>query len=673
MKTPWLALHRIFLCLALTFLVLGVNSCPESAELVEVTILHTNDVHSHLRAEPSHSEKNPYGLGGLARMKTLIDQIRGQRKNAILLDAGDWSEGVMYYAVDAGSNMLKIFDAMGYNAVVAGNHDFLNGPSQLASTIERANPSFPVLGANKNLSKVWDREKVSRLVKEYTIIDTGEVRIGVIGLLTADPEYYEYFKPGVITTPVDAATRIAKKMREENLADVIVLLSHNKFENHLHWARQVPWVNVIVSGHSHHKTVRPIEVSNAGQPVYLAETGQWGQFLGDFQLIVDKKSKQVRLKNYNLHPVRSELAESLAIKTLVEKQDQELKAKFGRDATKDVIGHCDDELPHDEVRETPLANLSADAYRTATSSDMALESGMLTGVGLQPGPVTFMDAFNIAPHIYGPIPGSNNPFPQFGQTWTLKRLRLSGAQIRALVGIPMLARATGLPLGTIALSGARVAYKTKDAGMTPIQSIELYDEATSSYQSIDEQETYTLAIHDGLLLILKNLVNRLNLPIDLTRLEETRVQTWQALVDFIAAQARISAPNFEAGIRYRPLDADFGLYEHDVRVIKDEGGRGHLIQVTIRNEGLKPLPANLKLQALRGGPDDAVNDGTPGNEKHAVGPEVAVPALAPGARASLVIPWNDNPKSGVYALRVRLKGNDAVESNNEVVVHPKIR
>jgi 5'-nucleotidase len=93
---------------------------------VRLTILHTNDIHSTLRP----AKEDVYGLGGLPRLKTVIDQRRAANSGhpTLLLDAGDFSEGNIIYSLDQGRSMVEALTRMGYDAVVLGNHDFLDGP-----------------------------------------------------------------------------------------------------------------------------------------------------------------------------------------------------------------------------------------------------------------------------------------------------------------------------------------------------------------------------------------------------------------------------------------------------------------------------------------------------------------------------------------------------------------
>src|SRR5687768_3705153 len=110
-------------------LVLLVYLLPISA-FSGVTLLHTNDLHSHFRPG-----RGALKLGGVARLKTLIDQIREERPEALLVDAGDWSEGTIYYNLGTGLESLRMMEHLGYDIAVVGNHDWLNGPDTLLNIV----------------------------------------------------------------------------------------------------------------------------------------------------------------------------------------------------------------------------------------------------------------------------------------------------------------------------------------------------------------------------------------------------------------------------------------------------------------------------------------------------------------------------------------------------------
>lgn len=659
------------LSVVLAPMLMGAESCETNSKMVEITILHTNDMHSHFHPESSTSEKNPYNLGGMPRLKTLVDQLRGKLANTMLLDAGDWSESTPYFFVDAGSNMLGIMDAMGYDAAVVGNHDFLNGPSELAATIERAGAAFPVLGANKDLSALTtpDRDRVAKALPDYVILERGGIKIGVIGLLCNDFFYYDYFKPAVVTNAVARATAIANKLHNEKLADVIVLLSHNDFNLNVAWARQVPWVNVVISGHSHKKVTQAVETTNAGRPAYIVEAKSWAQYLGQLTLLVNKEENRVILKEYKLHPVLPELAEDPKIASLVAEADQKLAQKYGRaDLRHDHVADCTDEMVHDDEREVPLGNLLADAYREAIGTQIGLESVQLTNDGLTPGPLSSWDLMDTASHIYGPVAG--RPFPEKGRAWTLKILKIRGLALRGLLNLSFVLEGAKL-MGHIAVSGARVTHL--ESGMSAIQSIHILNSATDRYEPIVDDRDYTVTLHDGLLLAIRILSAKLGINLDLSRIEDSGIETWQAVTMHAMLKKTLRAGDYEAGTRYRSVHTDLGFYEHDVAVVsRSDGSRS--VKVTVKNEGLENAPAGaFSLQILRGLPNDVQGDSMPGNERIPISDDsIVLPALAAGARATIEVPWTNLPAPGIYALRVQINESDANPKNNAVIVHARI-
>jgi 2',3'-cyclic-nucleotide 2'-phosphodiesterase (5'-nucleotidase family) len=116
----------------------------------------------------------------------------------LTLDAGDWSEGTAYYKVDNGVHMLKILDLMKFDATVVGNHDYLAGPDVLLDVVKSAQPSFPVLAANVDVSNFKRSAEFKKLIPPHAILNRSGIRIGVVGLTTTAIEYKDFIKPGGI-------------------------------------------------------------------------------------------------------------------------------------------------------------------------------------------------------------------------------------------------------------------------------------------------------------------------------------------------------------------------------------------------------------------------------------------------------------------------------------------
>jgi len=655
---------KFALLLTLSISVSGVSSCKNQppANTVELTIVHTNDLHSHFKARPSTTSENPFGLGGLAKLATIVGRIKAKKPNAVVLDAGDWSEGTVYYNVDAGENMLRLMDAVGYNAIVVGNHDFLNGPSQVAGIIKSAKPHFAVLGANKNVTGLPDQALIKEQIKDYVILDKGGVRIAVIGLLTEELFYQPYFRPGIITNPVERASQLATYIHNNNLADVIVLLSHNKLEKNYLWAKQVPFVNVVVSGHSHVKTAQPLVNLNAGRPAYVVEAYKWGQYVGELTLSVDLGTKKATLKNYVQHPVTPDTPEQLATAAIIRGQDAYLESKYGAGFLTKPIASSEHVIRQSDSRETPLVNIAADAYRSVSKADIGLEASSLQSLGIAAGPLTMADLVNVSPRIFN---------PKTGRGWTVQVVALKGFELRLLFEMAMAAQGIGLPLGGLGVSGAQVTY-TSSGGLSPLQTVKVLDPDLGTYLPIKNAETYTIALHDGLLLALREIAARPGFTlIDLSNREDTGIETGFAIARFLKGRV-IRGGDFEAGIRVRSLEADLSLYEHDVSLSTQEDG-SKLIRVTVKNEGFVDSGAgSFSLRILRSAANDILAD-TTDNQKVSVNADILVPLLAPGERTTLEMPWRDIPQTGIYSLRVRLEtfvgAADANIQNNGVVVY----
>jgi 5'-nucleotidase len=118
-----------------------------------LTVLHTNDVHSRLDPFPMDGSRNQ-GLGGVAARAALIQEIRDEGDELLLLDAGDIFQGTPYFNLYKGEPEIKAMSMMGYDAVTMGNHDFDAGIENFASQLQHA--SFPVVICNYDFTgRLW--------------------------------------------------------------------------------------------------------------------------------------------------------------------------------------------------------------------------------------------------------------------------------------------------------------------------------------------------------------------------------------------------------------------------------------------------------------------------------------------------------------------------------------
>ena len=128
--------------IALALLLLLTAHAPILAGELNLTILHTNDVHSRLAATPP--------LGGAARLAGAIAAIRAEGGHVVLLDAGDQFQGTLFFTYYSGQAAAQVMTRFGYDAMALGNHEFDDGPETLGRFAERID--FPLLAANIDVS-----------------------------------------------------------------------------------------------------------------------------------------------------------------------------------------------------------------------------------------------------------------------------------------------------------------------------------------------------------------------------------------------------------------------------------------------------------------------------------------------------------------------------------------
>jgi 5'-nucleotidase len=243
---------------------------------VQVTILHTNDVHSRIEPFPMDGSPNQ-GLGGVARRAALIHKIRSEQKNVLLLDAGDIFQGTPYFNLFGGELEMKLMSDMGYDAATMGNHDFDNGLEGFAKQLPKAN--FPILIANYNFDDTILRGKTI----PYTIFKKEGVRIGVFGLgieLDGLVDKKNYGQT-VYLDPIAKANEIAAELRKHHRCHLVICLSHlgyryneNKVSDRV-LAAQTRGIDLIIGGHTHTFMPQPESISNLDGGITIVNQVGW--------------------------------------------------------------------------------------------------------------------------------------------------------------------------------------------------------------------------------------------------------------------------------------------------------------------------------------------------------------------------------------------------------------
>ena len=258
------------------------------ASAQKLTILHLNDTHSHI--EPQRGGKFD-GMGGVIEQAAFIDSVRCAEgvRNVMLLHAGDFSQGTSYFTTFAGDIEIDVLNAMDFDAVCLGNHEFDNGMDELARRL--GNVDMPVVCANYDFSST----PLAHLISPYVILKKARKKIGIIGLLTdvstvVSSEIASSLK---YQDPAETADAYGKELKEKG-CDLVIALTHLGYEGEsytdVELARQTRYVDVVVGGHSHTYLEDLVKVTNLdGKEVIIVTDGKWGLNIGE--LTIDFKKK----------------------------------------------------------------------------------------------------------------------------------------------------------------------------------------------------------------------------------------------------------------------------------------------------------------------------------------------------------------------------------------------
>ncbi|HET8837918.1 MAG TPA: metallophosphatase [Flavobacteriaceae bacterium] len=247
-----------------------------------ITILHTNDVHSHIETFPADHPKYP-NQGGVARRFTLIEEIRKENPNIVLLDAGDIFQGTPYFNFYGGEVELKLMSKLGYEAATIGNHEFDNGIEGLYAQLPNAN--FDFVNSNYDFSNTILDGKI----KPFKMILKEGIKIGVFGLGIELEGLVEkkMYKETIYMDPVEVAQEIAAKLKSEEKCDLIICLSHlgyhyqSKKIDDLKLASRTQDIDLIIGGHTHTFLPKPTIAKNKlGKNVLINQVGWAGVNLG---------------------------------------------------------------------------------------------------------------------------------------------------------------------------------------------------------------------------------------------------------------------------------------------------------------------------------------------------------------------------------------------------------
>lgn len=278
----------------------GFGQFLSSKKSTKLTILHTNDTHSNIDPFPSNHAKFP-GMGGVSRRHALIQKIRSEEENVLLLDCGDIFQGTPYFNMFGGELEMRLMSEMGYDAATMGNHDFDIGLEGFQ--VAKRHAKFPFLCANYDFSETVLKGET----KQYEIFQKGALKIGVfgIGIELNGLVTENNFGKTKFLNPVITANSVAKELSKKG-CDLVICLSHLGYDytdstriSDRKLAQLTSNIDIILGGHTHTFLEKPtVEKNKKGKSVLINQVGYAGLYLGridiDVENVVLSRSLEVK-------------------------------------------------------------------------------------------------------------------------------------------------------------------------------------------------------------------------------------------------------------------------------------------------------------------------------------------------------------------------------------------
>ncbi|MFA6316737.1 MAG: bifunctional UDP-sugar hydrolase/5'-nucleotidase [Elusimicrobiota bacterium] len=366
------------------------------AENIRITVWHTNDVHGWIMPrEATFNQADPKRMvGGAAVLAKVLEKDKGHR---LLLDAGDWFQGTPEGTLTKGKSSVEVYNAMGYDALVPGNHEFDYGVDNLKSLVKGL--KAPVLGCNAFDAKTGKRVD---FLKPYVIKEVAGVKIGIFGILTTNmprlvlPRHIQGLE---FRREVDEAKKAVEALKKEG-ATVIIALSHvgfetpdrPPFEGDQTIAASVPGIDLIVGGHSH--TFLREALRDATHGTLIVQAGANMSIVGRTQLEVDGKTKKV---------IKSEdkLMDLWVDEFSVDPKIAGVVAKYSDEVGKTLdvaVATAATAIPHARTMdESPMGDWMTDCARDWTKTQISFQNPGGIRAGIAQGPVTLRNIFSVMP------------------------------------------------------------------------------------------------------------------------------------------------------------------------------------------------------------------------------------------------------------------------------------
>lgn len=412
-----------------------------------LTILHLNDTHSNLVAGTPRANTMPYAgaVGGAARAATIVKSCYGGEYTPVLLHAGDAFIGDPMFNLVALSSQqspdLQALVAMGCDAMALGNHEFDIGPDLLTGVLVNTfgvapdyvyDTDIPMLSANIDIPASYGMSALlGAHVHPYTIVERGPFKIGVIGLTTPSVNVTSQPAPvsflGLDETEIMQLMYTVGGTAQSLLADqgcnFVILLSHMGMELDRLFAANVPFIDVIVGGHDHIATAKPVHVHNTvtNRKVEIVQTEGFYRQIGKITLRL--QNGMIDVHDYTLIDLDASVAEdqdmlTYLVNPVVGALEGYIPGLFSVAVTScsGFFTEVAPDLTLPGTKDTHVGNFVADAFQTVTGADIGIEPGGSTAQPLYPGPILPVDIYRMIGYGANTVDGVGFPVVTFDIT-----------------------------------------------------------------------------------------------------------------------------------------------------------------------------------------------------------------------------------------------------------------
>ncbi|MDX8343185.1 bifunctional metallophosphatase/5'-nucleotidase [Rossellomorea sp. YZS02] len=445
-----------------------------------LTVMHTNDTHAH--------------LDKISNRATAVNEVRDMNPEALLLDAGDVFSGDLYFNEFKGQADLAFMNALGYDAMTFGNHEFDLGASEdghkaLADFIKGA--EFPLVSSNVDFSKdaLFDglqNDEISEDPSEGQIYNgivkeiDGE-KVGIFGLTTEEtpdissPESVEF------QNYIDRATAMVDSFEAQGINKIIALTHIGfddslQYDNDLELAKLVDGIDVIVGGHSHTELDEPVLNEDGEEPTIIVQADDYGNFLGVLDVTFDDEGvingyagELLDVSEFDADPTFSDMLKPYS---------DQVEALKNKEIGADAASVLDGVRENVRSKETNLGNLITDGMLAKAKSInpktvVALQNGGGIRESIDQGPITMGEVLKVMP---------------FGNDLAI--MELTGAEIKTTLERSVSSVPT--PSGAfLQVSGLKVKYDSSKPAGERIDSVEISD--GSNYAPLEDTKSYFVA------------------------------------------------------------------------------------------------------------------------------------------------------------------------------------